>query len=53
MGQLIDDDVLSAFAVIGEPSVLADQIALRFGDDVHRISLLDITVGPMLLQHAA
>jgi probable F420-dependent oxidoreductase len=53
MGRLIEDDVLAAFAVVGEPAVLAERLAVRFGDDVDRISLLDLSVGPMLLDLAA
>jgi probable F420-dependent oxidoreductase len=53
MGQLIEDDVLAAFAVVGEPAALAERVAVRFGDDVDRISLLDLSVGPMLLDLAA
>jgi probable F420-dependent oxidoreductase len=53
MGRLIDDEVLAAFAVVGEPSGLAGQIAARFGDDVDRISLFDVSVGPLLLDFAA
>jgi probable F420-dependent oxidoreductase len=36
MGTLIDDDVLSAFAVVGEPDDVAKQIKARFGDLVDR-----------------
>ncbi|MHB8464033.1 MAG: LLM class F420-dependent oxidoreductase [Acidimicrobiales bacterium] len=53
MGQLIEDDVLAAFAVVGEPSTLAERLAARFGQDVDRISLLDLSVGPMLLDLVA
>jgi alkanesulfonate monooxygenase SsuD/methylene tetrahydromethanopterin reductase-like flavin-dependent oxidoreductase (luciferase family) len=49
MGDLIEDEVLAAFAVVGEPSTLPERIADRFGDDVDRISLLNLSVGPMLL----
>jgi hypothetical protein len=49
MGDLIEDEVLAAFAVVGEPSTLPERIADRFGEDVDRISLLNLSVGPMLL----
>lgn len=39
MGNLIDDDTLSAFAVIGEPDRIAQQILQRYGALVDRISL--------------
>jgi probable F420-dependent oxidoreductase len=39
MGALIDDDVLSVFAVAGEtPAQVADGIAARFGDVITRLS---------------
>lgn len=39
MGDLIDDDILSAFAVTGTPSEIAAQLHQRFGDVVTRVSL--------------
>ncbi len=39
MGKLIDDDTLSAFAVIGEPDSLANQILQRYGTLVDRMSV--------------
>ncbi len=36
MGQLIDTDVLEAFAVIGEPQTIPEQILNRYGDIVDR-----------------
>ncbi len=36
MGKLIDNDVLQAFAVIGEPQTIPEQILSRFGDIVDR-----------------
>lgn len=39
MADRIDDDVLGTFAVVGEPSELAERIAERYGDVVDRISL--------------
>ena len=38
MGDLIDDDVLNAFAVIGEPQTLPSQFKSRYGDLVDRTS---------------
>jgi probable F420-dependent oxidoreductase len=39
MGELIDDDVLAAFAVVAEPEDVAPRLAERYGDVVTRISL--------------
>lgn len=50
MGQLIDDDVLAEFAVVGEPSAVPELIATRFRNDVDRISLLDLAIGPVLVE---
>jgi len=38
MGEAISDDVLHAFAVVGGPDDVADELAKRFGDVVHRLS---------------
>jgi probable F420-dependent oxidoreductase len=38
MGQLINDDILKEFAVIGEPSKIARQIKARYGDLIDRTS---------------
>jgi probable F420-dependent oxidoreductase len=38
MGELIDDDILSTFAVIAEPEKLASGLEERYGDIVHRMS---------------
>lgn len=38
MGDLIDDDILEAFAVIAEPSQIAAGVAARYGDIVDRLS---------------
>ena len=38
MGRLIDDDVLAAFAVVGEPHQIAPQIAERFSGTADRVS---------------
>lgn len=39
MADLVDDEVLEAFAVVGEPDELADRIVERYGDVVARTSL--------------
>jgi probable F420-dependent oxidoreductase len=38
MGELIDDEILGTFAVIGEPESIAGQLKARFGDVIDRIS---------------
>jgi probable F420-dependent oxidoreductase len=38
MGELIDDEVLNTFAVVGEPDQLAPELLRRYGDVVERIS---------------
>lgn len=38
MGELIDDEILEAFAVIAEPTQIAAGIAARYGDIVDRLS---------------
>jgi probable F420-dependent oxidoreductase len=38
MGDLIDDDVLDAFAVVAEPDQVADGLLARFGEHVDRLS---------------
>jgi hypothetical protein len=38
MGELVDDDILSAFAIVGEPEDIAPQLSARYGDVVDRIS---------------
>jgi probable F420-dependent oxidoreductase len=38
MGELITDDILSAFAVVAPPDQVADGIKARFGDTVDRVS---------------
>ena len=38
MGELIDDDVLGAFAVVAEPDALGAAIAQRYGDIVDRFN---------------
>ncbi|MDP1821345.1 MAG: LLM class F420-dependent oxidoreductase [Acidimicrobiales bacterium] len=38
MGELIDDEMLDAFAVVAEPEKLADGLHARYGDVVQRLS---------------
>ncbi len=38
MGELIDDEILNTFAVVGEPEEIAPELAKRYGDVVQRIS---------------
>lgn len=38
MGQLIDDDILDAFAVVGEPDAVIDQFIQRFAGSVDRVT---------------
>jgi probable F420-dependent oxidoreductase len=38
MGELIDDDVLDAFAVVGEPEEIPKLLLARYGDVVDRLS---------------
>jgi probable F420-dependent oxidoreductase len=38
MGDLIDDDMLKTFAVVGEPEQVAPELTRRFGDCVQRVS---------------
>ncbi len=38
MGELIDDDMLAAFAVVAEPQDLADGLLARFGSMIDRLS---------------
>jgi probable F420-dependent oxidoreductase len=46
MGGLIDDDVLTAFAVIGTPADAAAELKRRFGDIVDRVSVPVTPAGP-------
>jgi probable F420-dependent oxidoreductase len=45
MGELIDDGMLSTFAVVGEPSTIARQILDRYGDVVDRTSAAYAHIG--------
>ena len=38
MGELIDDDVLNTFAVVGAPEEIAAEIGKRYGDVIHRLA---------------
>ena len=38
MGDLIDDDILNTFAVVGEPEQVAPELLKRYGDCITRIS---------------
>jgi probable F420-dependent oxidoreductase len=38
MGELIDDEILATFAVVGEPDQVGDELLARYGDLVDRIS---------------
>ncbi len=38
MGELIDDDVLNTFAVVGQPEQIAPELHRRYGDVIQRIS---------------
>jgi probable F420-dependent oxidoreductase len=38
MGNLIDDEILNTFAVVGEPETIAPELHRRYGDVIQRIS---------------
>ena len=38
MGNLIDDEILNTFAVVGEPEQIAPELLRRYGDVIQRIS---------------
>ncbi|MDH4146256.1 MAG: LLM class F420-dependent oxidoreductase [Acidimicrobiia bacterium] len=38
MGELIDDEILNTFAVVGEPEQIAPELGRRYGDCIDRIS---------------
>jgi probable F420-dependent oxidoreductase len=38
MGDLIDDDILNTFAVVGEPESIAPELGRRYGDVISRLS---------------
>lgn len=39
MGRLVTDDVIDAFAVVGEPETVADKLLARYGDIFTRVTL--------------
>lgn len=39
MGNLVDDEILNTFAVVGEPEQIAPELHSRYGDVIQRISL--------------
>ncbi len=38
MGDLVDDEILETFAVVGEPEAIAAELSARYGDIVDRLS---------------
>jgi probable F420-dependent oxidoreductase len=38
MGELIDDDILGTFAVVGAPETVAPELGRRYADVIHRLS---------------
>jgi probable F420-dependent oxidoreductase len=38
MGELVDDEILNTFAVVGEPEQIAPELHRRYGDVIERIS---------------
>jgi probable F420-dependent oxidoreductase len=38
MGELIDDEILNTFAVVGTPEEIAPELATRYGDVIQRLS---------------
>ena len=38
MGELIDDEILNTFAVVGSPEQIAPELGRRYGDVISRIS---------------
>ncbi|MEL6890072.1 MAG: LLM class F420-dependent oxidoreductase [Actinomycetota bacterium] len=38
MGELIDDEILNTFAVVGEPEQIAPELSQRYGDVIQRLS---------------
>jgi probable F420-dependent oxidoreductase len=39
MGELVDDEILNTFAVVGEPERIGSELRRRYGDVIERISL--------------
>jgi probable F420-dependent oxidoreductase len=52
MGELIDDEMLKTFAVVGEPDQLAELIIARYGDFASRLCLPEIAGGSAALEPA-
>ena len=46
MGELIDDEILNTFAVVGEPEEIAPELLKRYGDCITRVSWASISVKP-------
>ena len=42
MGDLIDDDILDTFAIVGEPDQIASRITARWGDCVDRMTFYSV-----------
>ena len=38
MGNLIDDEILNTFAIVGEPDQIAPEMKRRYGDVISRIA---------------
>ncbi len=38
MGELIDDEILNTFAVVGAPEAIAPELHRRYGDVIDRVS---------------
>ena len=38
MSELIDDEILNTFAVVGEPETIGPELHTRYGDVIQRIS---------------
>jgi hypothetical protein len=39
MGELIDDEMLTTFAIVADPEAVAPRLAERYGDVVTRVTL--------------
>ncbi len=46
MGDLINDEILNTFAVVGEPDAVAAEIRQRFGDVIDRVTIAFPDVAP-------
>ena len=38
MAEVVDDEILNTFAVVGEPEAIAPELSRRYGDVIQRIS---------------